>query len=117
SFGPLALGQVEHESDALTPASFEGRRADQHGHTAAIFPEILFFVWLKSPGRVQYWEGAFVALAPFGRRQVCPAHLTRDEIPTVVPHHQKKRVIGLENPAFRLPNEDADNVGVDQAAN
>ena len=32
-------------------------------------------------------------------------------------HHAEKRVIGLDNAAFELPDEDADDVGVDQAPN
>src|SRR5262245_7371657 len=39
--GLLALRQVEHESDTLIPAFLEGRRADQHGNAAAVFPEVL----------------------------------------------------------------------------
>jgi hypothetical protein len=27
----------------------------------------------------------------------------------------EKRVVGLKNPAFELPNEDSDDVGIDEA--
>jgi hypothetical protein len=30
-FRPLALGQIEHESDTLVPTFLEGRRPDQDG--------------------------------------------------------------------------------------
>ena len=39
----LALGQVEHECDALVAAFFEGCHADQHGHAAAVLAEELLF--------------------------------------------------------------------------
>src|SRR4029077_9208758 len=39
--GALALGHIEHESDALISAFIEGRYTDQHGNTAAVFPEVL----------------------------------------------------------------------------
>src|SRR6266851_6881763 len=32
----------------------------------------------------------------------------------VVSHHTEKRVVGLENPTFEVPEEDPDDVGVDQ---
>jgi hypothetical protein len=35
----------------------------------------------------------------------------------VVPHHVKKGVIGLKNPTFGLPDENADDVGVHQPPN
>jgi hypothetical protein len=46
----FALRQIENESDTLMPVFFEGCRADQHGNTAAVFPEILFLVRLRTPG-------------------------------------------------------------------
>ena len=56
-----------------------------------------------------------MSLAPFRRRQVRPAHATRDEILTIVSHHAEKRVIGLDDLPFEIPDEDPDDVGVDQA--
>ena len=49
-FRPLALGQIEHERDALVSTSFEGRRPDQHRHAAAVFPQIFLLEWLRDPG-------------------------------------------------------------------
>ena len=39
----------------------------------------------------------------------------RYEVLTVVAHDTQKRVIGLENPTFEIPNHDADDVCVDEA--
>ncbi|MNU01475.1 hypothetical protein D3C72_2448940 [compost metagenome] len=56
-----------------------------------------------------------IAVEPFRRGQLCPAEATGDEILTLVAHDAEERVIGLEDPASELPDEDPDNVSVDQA--
>ena len=66
-------------------------------------------------GRLQLCYGPFVPVLPFCRRQIPPAHATREEIFTAVLHHVEKRFIGLNNLTFEVPDEDPDNVGVDQA--
>ena len=47
--GALALRQIKHESDTLISAFLEGRRADQHRDTAAVFPKVLLLKRLKLP--------------------------------------------------------------------
>src|ERR1700739_775748 len=56
-----------------------------------------------------------MSVTPFRWRQVRPVDATRDEIVTVVSHHLQECVIGLDNATFEIENEDADNVGLDQA--
>src|SRR6266852_1201166 len=56
-------------------------------------------------------QGAFVALAPFRRRQISPAHSARDEIVTVVLQHAQKRFVGPDDSTFEVPDEDPQNVG------
>ena len=56
-----------------------------------------------------------MTLTPFRRRQVRPAQAARDEILTIVPHHAEKRIIGLDDLPFGLPEEDPDDVGVNQS--
>src|SRR5467141_5356477 len=112
----LALGDVHDEGHATLDSLVESRPPDQHGSPAAIFPEILLLEGLKSPGRVEFCDGPFVALAPFGRRQVGPAHWTRDKVRAFVSDHAQKRVIGVANPAVEVPEHDPDDVGVEQAA-
>src|SRR5712691_2569264 len=46
---PLLFAQVEDENDALVRA-LKPRTSNQHGHAAAVFPEILLLVCLKNPG-------------------------------------------------------------------
>ena len=42
---------------------------------------------------------------------------TRIEIVTIVSHDSEERVITLKNPAFEIPNEYPNDVGVDQGSN
>src|SRR5713226_4540706 len=75
--GAFALCQVEHESDTSIPAFLEGRRADQHGNTAAVFPEVLLLKRLQAPGHLQLgYPASFIAVTPFRRRQLRPAYAT-----------------------------------------
>src|SRR6516162_11097967 len=52
-FRPLALGQIEHERDALLGAFGDERGANKHGNAAAIFPKILLLEGWNDPSRVQ----------------------------------------------------------------
>ena len=100
----------------MVPGFLEGRHADEHGHAAAVFPEVLLLERLQSPAHFELGHPAsFVAITPFRGSQVRPVQATRDEILAVVSHHGEERVIRLENPTFELPDEDPDDVGVDQA--
>ena len=115
--GPLALRQVEHESDTLIPAFLEGRHADQHGDTAAVFPKVLLLKRLKRPGHLVLLYQSRVAIAPLRRREVRPPYTACDKVLMIVPHDVEKGFIGLQNPAVEIPDKDADDVGVDQAPN
>src|SRR6516165_3648518 len=70
---PFALGQIEHECDALVAAFFEQRDANKYWNSAAVFAKIFLLEGLKTPRRAQFREGTFVALAPFRRGQPGPA--------------------------------------------
>ncbi len=65
----LALGQIEHEGDALVSVFAESRRADKHGHAAAVFPKVLLLESFAASRRSQLCHGPFVASLPFGGRQ------------------------------------------------
>src|SRR5262249_15866473 len=86
--GPFALRQVERESDTLISAFLEGRRADQHGNTAAVFPEVLLLKRLQAPGRLQVGQPpSFIPVTPFRLPHVPPLHPTRHELlPPLLPH-------------------------------
>src|SRR5580704_4515946 len=70
--GALLFAQVEDERDAIV-STFKQGSSEQHWRSAAISPEKLLLVWLNSPGCQSVCQGTFVALAPFGRRQIRPA--------------------------------------------
>src|SRR4029077_274107 len=98
----LALGQVEHESDALVSFFAERSQTDQHGHAAPIFPKVLLLEWLDCPDPLQLCISPRVALAPFRRRQVRLVQATRDKILSIVSPHAEKRVICLKNATFEI---------------
>src|ERR1700755_2221909 len=80
--GALLFAQVEDVDDALV-GTLKARASNQHGYAAAVLPEVLLLV-MKNASFKELCQGTFVALAPFGRRQVRPAQSTRDDILTVV---------------------------------
>src|SRR5215472_14443100 len=111
----LLFGQIKHESNTFISPFFEEGSAEQYGHPAAVFPEILFLEGLEPPRLLHLCHGTFVAVAPFWRSQVSPADATRNKIFPAVSHHLEQRFIGLDYPAIQIPHEDPDNVSVDQA--
>src|SRR5262249_1872935 len=113
--GPLLLTQVEYECDAFLAAFLEQRTAGQHGDAAAVLPEELLLIGLYGRSGLDFGHRAFVALAPFRRRQLRPPHRTRQEIVTAVLDHAEKRIVRLENPTLEIPEADSDDVGVDQS--
>ena len=66
--GALLVAQIQHESDAFVPTSFEECAAEKYSHSAAIFPEVLFLEGLKAAGRPQIGYCTFVTVTPFGWR-------------------------------------------------
>ena len=69
---------------------------------------------MDGPGGLQLCHAPLVALASLHRRQPRPGHATQSEIFSVVLHHSEERFIGLDDPAFERPDEDSDDVRVDQ---
>ena len=114
--GALALGQVEDVCHTLVSGVLKGRHTDEHGHAAAVFPKVLLLERLQGSAHFELGHPvSFVAITPFRRSQVSPVQATRDEIVTVVSHHGEKRVVRLENPPVDFPDEDPDDVGIDEA--
>src|SRR5580693_2299130 len=111
----LLLAQIKGESNALATTFLVQGTGDQHRHAAAILPEQLLLIRLDTPGCSYFCQGAFVALAPFSRRQIRPAHTSRGDIFTVILHHTEKSFIGLDNGTVEPPDHNCHDVGVDQA--
>jgi hypothetical protein len=76
--------------------------------------EVLFLVWLRSPSRLKLCHSPIVAVAPFGGRQIPPAHSTGDEIVAAVSDDAEKSFVGIDDPTIKIPDEDADDVGINQ---
>ena len=61
----LALGQIEHEGDALVSVCAKSRRAEKDGHAGAVFPKVLLLESFTASRRSQVRRGSFDSLAPF----------------------------------------------------
>ena len=114
-FRPLALGQIEHESDRLVSSFFDRRRTQQNGDAAAVFPEVFLLNRQPDPSPFVLFDPLCVALAPVPGGQILPVDAARREVLTVVSDDPEKRIIGLENRTIEVPDEDADNVGFHEA--
>ena len=114
--GVLALRQIEHEGDALVLAVAERRRAEQDRHAAAVFSKVLFLTRLDRSSRLQLCQGPVVGAAPFGRRQLRPSQPTRHEIFPGISDHIEKGFVSFDDAALKIPDQDPDDVRVDQAA-
>ena len=112
--GPLALGQVEHESDDMGFGSLNARYADQHRHAAPVFPEVFFLERLGGAGQRKLGESLFGAIDPFRRRHGHPADTAGKEIVPIIPYDAKIGIIGFDQSTVALPDADPDDVGVEQ---
>jgi hypothetical protein len=99
----------------LIPFLVERGDADQDGDATAVLAEIFLFKGLHGSCRLHLCQRPCVALAPFLRGQICPIHAPRGEILPVVSHHPQERVISLNNLAVDVPDDDPDDIGIDQA--
>src|SRR5262249_49578971 len=102
-----------HEGDTVVYTLLEQSPADQNGHAAATFLEVLLFIWSHATDPLHLCKGARVALLPFHWRQVSPAHVTSEEIFTAVSDHPEKGLIRLDDFTGEIPDEDPHNICVD----
>ena len=116
-FVSLSFAEIERERNSVVPSCVKERTANQHGDATAILPEELLLVRPNRPRRLEIRRRAFVSLAPFSGRQFGPAHTTRNEIFTTVLQHAEKRIIGLENPSIKTPDQDPNDVRINQSSN
>ena len=79
--------------------------------------DLLPFMGLCDSDCLHLCQGARFALLPFGRGQVGPSHTARDQILTTVSDDAKKGLVGIDDPTVGMPDDDADDVGVDQPPN
>src|SRR6266851_3606999 len=104
-------------STKATPSSWRSPNVvEQNRHAAAVFAKVLFLTRLDGSSRLQLCDGPVVGVAPFGRRQLRPSQPTRDEIFPGISDNIEKGFVGFDDPALRIPDQDPDDVRVDQAA-
>jgi hypothetical protein len=104
----LALGQVEHERDALVPPAVEHGAADQDRHATAVWANVFLLERLADPGGGQHGQRLVVRRAPCVRCEFPLTQAAGHEVCAAVSHHAEKGVIGLQNPAVEVPEGDAD---------
>ena len=116
-FVTLALRQIEHERNTLVTALFKCCATNQHGHTAAVFSDIFLFERLEPAATFLLFDLCVLPLAPFGRRQVRPPYAARKPGPRDRSSPCEEIVIGLNDAAIDIPDENPDYIGVHQAPN
>src|SRR5262245_46867589 len=111
----LAIGQVEHEGDTFLWRSFEHRHSDQYRHTATVPLDVFCLVGMDHSGRLQLGQASLVDNARFGGCQFRPTEALGDEIVAAVSSNLEKGFIRVNDPTVGTPDEDTDDIGVDQA--
>src|ERR1700688_2852179 len=113
----LALRQIEHEGDALVAALFKCCPTNQYGHTATVFSGVFLFARREPAAAFLLLDPGVISVAPVGRRQVRPPYAASNQVIVIVVHHAEKFVVGFKNTTFEIPDENSDNVGIDQTPN
>src|SRR6266404_3709391 len=111
---PLALSQIKYVGNTLVTALFKCCPTYQYRHTATVFSSVFLFERFEPAATFLLFDPCVIPVAPVGRRQVRPPYTTRAQVFTVVAHHAKKFVVGLKNATFEIPDENSDDVGIDQ---
>jgi hypothetical protein len=111
----LALRQIEHECDALVTALFKCCPTNQHGHTATVLSSVLLFERLEPAATFLLFDPCVIPVAPVRRRQVRPPYAARNQVFAIVVHHAKKFVVGLKYATLEIPDQNSDDIGIDQA--
>src|SRR5438132_1426574 len=82
---------------------------------AAIFSGVFLFERLEPAATFLLFDPRVIPVAPVGRRQVRQPYAARSQVFAIVVHHAKKLVVGLKNAPVEIPDENSDDVGIDQA--
>src|SRR5882672_205788 len=115
SLGALAVAHVDDKDAPLVCLSLEKCAAYQNWDAAAVFAVILLLVRSAGSGPAQLGQRILVGGGPISGRQFRPTHPTGDNVIMAVAQHLEKGIIGFDDPPPRIPDKDADDVGVDQA--
>src|SRR6476660_9934490 len=112
---PFALGQIKYEGDTLVTALLKCCPTNQYGHTTTVFSGVFLFERIEPAAASLLFDPCVIPVAPVGRRQVRPPYAARNQILAVVVHHAKKFVVGLKYATVEIPDENPDDIGIDQA--
>src|SRR5208337_209071 len=96
---------------------FESCRTEQNGNAGPLLPDVLLLDWWQHSSPLVLLYPMCVAVVPLRRRQVRPADAAGDEVLAIISHHVEKRVVSLKNATIEIPDENSDDVGVDQPPN
>jgi len=83
--GLLALGQVQHEGNAVLLRTFEERGADQHGNALPVLAQVFLLVGCARSGLLEFGERSRISRRVVRRRQVGPSDRFGEQVsPAVV---------------------------------
>ncbi len=113
-FSQLAFADIQHKGQALLLTRFEGGQTDNHRQPTAVLADVLLFEWLGPAGVDRRCQCNIAVSAHRRRGHVTPMDIARKQLITGVTDHAQERVVGLDDFPFHAPDDDADDVGVDQ---
>src|SRR6202035_2931269 len=106
---------IKYVGDTLVSTIFKCCPTNQYGHTATVFSGVFLFERREPAATFLLFDPCVVPVAPVGRRQVRPPYTARNQVFAIVAHHAKQFVVGLKNATVEIPDENPDDVGIDQA--
>ncbi len=113
------LAKIQDESDArklaLTGLADRGA-ADEHGNPLPTLREVFLFERRASPRGGDLGESPVVDQAVLRWRQVSPGEDTRQQLLPRISDEVQECLVGVGDPAVHVPEHDADDVGLDEAA-
>ena len=113
---PLALGDVEDErGDMLFRAGQQGV-GEEDGDSGAVPPDIFLFVRSGHSALAQLFDRPLIGGQPFGRRDRPPVDPALFELLARIADQAQIVIVGLDDASRRGGDDDADDVGVDKAA-
>src|SRR5438445_3208550 len=84
---------------------------------AAILPDILLFKGLHGLLVRKLGYRQRIAITQFRWRHVRPVHSTGQEIVLIISNYAEKLIVGIKNLTLHVPDDDADDVGIDEVTN
>jgi GTPase SAR1 family protein len=96
-------------------ASFRSTLAEALEATATVFSRVFLLERLEPAATFLLFDPCVIPVTPVRRRQVRPPYAAGNQVFAIVVHHAKKLIVCLKNATFEIPDENSDDVGIDQA--